>query len=262
MFLRWHYLVDVLAGLTLAITGVPGGHPSRTGSTRRARMGIQPAWVPLRLPGASRPTTEARPAHAWIRDHRHGHYVPGRPVTNDDLSRVMDTNDEWIFQAVRHPAAPLRAGGVGCSDLALEASKRAIEAAGSRRRDRLRRLRDDDARLHFPGPRRAPRAQARLGGVPALDIRQQCAAMLFGLQIVDGLIQTGAANDPLRRRRGARRLHAVGRLGRARPRQRPSATPGGRRARPTSIAPSPSSSVTAPARSSSARPTATRASAA
>jgi len=27
-----------------------------------------------------------------------GHYVPGKPVTNDDLSRVMDTNDDWIFK--------------------------------------------------------------------------------------------------------------------------------------------------------------------
>ena len=115
----------------------------------------------------------------------------------------------------------------------------------------------------FPGSGALLAHKLGLEGVPALDIRQQCAAMLFGLQIVDGLDQERRrADHPLRRRRGARRLHAVGGLGRARPgtaarRPRPSSA-----SAPTSTARSPSSSATAPARSSSARPTATRACAA
>ena len=73
----------------------------------------------------------------------------------------------------------------------------------------------------FPGSGALLAHKLGLKGVPALDIRQQCAAMLFGIQIVDGLIQERrGANDPLRGRRGARGLHAVGGLGRPRPGQR------------------------------------------
>src|ERR1043165_6403199 len=58
-----------------------------------------------------------------------GSYLPGRPYTNHDLARVMDTTDEWILQrtgiAQRHYAPE----GVGASDLALEASKQALASA-------------------------------------------------------------------------------------------------------------------------------------
>src|SRR5580704_5116552 len=59
-----------------------------------------------------------------------GHYVPGPPVTNEDLSRVMDTSDEWIFKRSGIKQRHYAPEGTGCSDLALEASKRALAAAG------------------------------------------------------------------------------------------------------------------------------------
>ena len=59
-----------------------------------------------------------------------GHFVPGRPYTNHDLARVLDTNDEWIRQRTgigqRHFAGP----GQGPCDLALPAAQRALESAG------------------------------------------------------------------------------------------------------------------------------------
>jgi 3-oxoacyl-[acyl-carrier-protein] synthase-3 len=58
-----------------------------------------------------------------------GHYVPGPPVSNEALSRVMDTNDEWIFKRSGIKQRHYAPEGVGASDLALEASRRAIEAA-------------------------------------------------------------------------------------------------------------------------------------
>ncbi len=45
-----------------------------------------------------------------------GHYVPGRPVTNDDLSRVMDTNDEWVFKRSGIKQRHYAPEGVGVSD--------------------------------------------------------------------------------------------------------------------------------------------------
>jgi 3-oxoacyl-[acyl-carrier-protein] synthase-3 len=127
-----------------------------------------------------------------------GHYVPGSPVTNDALSRVMDTNDEWIFKRSGIRQRHYAPEGVGASDLAVEASKRALEAA---------RVRPDEVDYVvfatmtpdyvFPGPGALLAHKLGLRGVPALDIRQQCAAMLFGFQIVDGLIQSRAARTVL-----------------------------------------------------------------
>jgi 3-oxoacyl-[acyl-carrier-protein] synthase-3 len=127
-----------------------------------------------------------------------GHYVPGPPVTNEDLSRVMDTSDEWIFKRSGIRQRHYAPDGVGASDLALEASRRAIAAA-----------RIDPAEIDyvvfctmtpdyvFPGSGALLAHKLGLRGTPALDIRQQCAAMLFGLQIIEGLVKTGAARTIL-----------------------------------------------------------------
>jgi 3-oxoacyl-[acyl-carrier-protein] synthase-3 len=127
-----------------------------------------------------------------------GHYVPGRPVTNDDLSRVMDTNDDWIFKRSGIRQRHYAPEGVGASDLALYAAKRAIEAA---------RIQPDEIDYlvfatmtpdHiFPGSGALLAHKLGLRGVPALDIRQQCAAMLFSLQLVNGLVQSRAAKTIL-----------------------------------------------------------------
>jgi 3-oxoacyl-[acyl-carrier-protein] synthase-3 len=127
-----------------------------------------------------------------------GHYVPGRPVSNDALSRVMDTNDEWVFKRSGIKQRHYAPEGVGASDLAVEASKRAIEAANLRPEDIdyvvFSTMTPDYV---FPGAGALLAHKLGLRGVPALDIRQQCAAMLFGLQVVDGLVQTRAARTIL-----------------------------------------------------------------
>lgn len=127
-----------------------------------------------------------------------GHYVPGEPVTNDDLSRVMTTSDDWIYQRSGIRQRHFAPEGVGASDLACEASKRALENAGIQGKDvdyiLFATMTPDYV---FPGSGVLLGAKLGIPGVPALDIRQQCAAMLFGLQTIDGLIQTGAAKTIL-----------------------------------------------------------------
>lgn len=127
-----------------------------------------------------------------------GHYAPGTPVTNDDLARVMTTSDEWIYPRSGIKQRHYAPEGVGVSDLGCEAAKRALADA-----------RIDPAEIDyivfatmtpdyvFPGAGALLGAKIGIPGVPALDIRQQCAAMLFGLQTMDGLIQTGAARTIL-----------------------------------------------------------------
>lgn len=61
-----------------------------------------------------------------------GKYLPPRVVTNDDMTQWMDTSDEWIEQrtGIKQRHWIPEEGGVGASDLGLEASKIALERAG------------------------------------------------------------------------------------------------------------------------------------
>lgn len=123
-----------------------------------------------------------------------GRYLPGRPYTNDDLARVMDTSDEWIRQRTGIEQRYYCPEGQGASDLAYEASKIALESAGLNASDIDYILFNTMTPDHlFPGS--GPMLGARLGirGVPALDIRAQCAAMLFSFQVADALLLSGAA---------------------------------------------------------------------
>jgi 3-oxoacyl-[acyl-carrier-protein] synthase-3 len=127
-----------------------------------------------------------------------GHYVPGKPYTNDDLARVMDTSDEWIFKRSGIRQRHFAPEGVGASDLGTEAAKRAIEMAGiSPQQIDYIVFATMTPDYIFPGPGALLGAKLGIRGVPALDIRQQCGAMIFGIQIIDGLFKGGAAKTIL-----------------------------------------------------------------
>ncbi len=127
-----------------------------------------------------------------------GSYAPGHAVTNDDLSRVMHTSDEWIAKRSGIRQRHYAPEGVGASDLALEAAKRAIEAAGISRHDIdyivFATMTPD---YIFPGPGALLAHKLGLDGTPALDIRQQCAAMIFALQVMEGLFKANIAKTIL-----------------------------------------------------------------
>lgn len=123
-----------------------------------------------------------------------GRFFPGTPVTNDQLSKVMDTSDAWIRPrsgiAQRHYVAE----GQGVSDLAVPAAQQALEAANVDRAEIDYIIFATMTPEHvFPGSGALFGAKLGIPGVPALDIRQQCAAMPFSLQLADGLIGSGAA---------------------------------------------------------------------
>ncbi len=127
-----------------------------------------------------------------------GHHVPGRPYTNHDLARVLDTNDEWIRQrtgiAQRHFCPP----GLGVSDLALPAAQRALEAAGKRPEDLDYILFSTMTPDHlFPGSGSLLGAKLGCPGIPAPDLRTQCAAMLYSFQMADALLRADAARTIL-----------------------------------------------------------------
>lgn len=127
-----------------------------------------------------------------------GSYVPPRVVRNEDLSEYMETSDEWIQQRTgikqRHWVKP----GVGTSDLALEASLKALENSGVKKEDIdliiFATLSPDH---EFPGAGCFLQAKLGLAGVPALDIRQQCSGFIYGMSIADQFIRTGTYKNVL-----------------------------------------------------------------
>ncbi len=125
-----------------------------------------------------------------------GRYVPDRHVTNDDLAKQIDTSDEWIRQRTGIEARYWVKEGddVGTSDLALEASKIALERAGWEPTELdLIVFATMTSDVYVPGS--GVILQHKLGAekVPALDIRQQCTGFLHGLELCDAYIKSGKA---------------------------------------------------------------------
>jgi 3-oxoacyl-[acyl-carrier-protein] synthase-3 len=121
-----------------------------------------------------------------------GHYVPPRVVTNQDLEKRMETSDEWIRQrsgiVTRHHVDD----GVGASDLACEAARRAVSDAGV---DLgavdfiiAATLSPDH---YFPGVGVLVQSKLGLGTIGALDVRNQCSGFVYALAAADQFIRTG-----------------------------------------------------------------------
>jgi 3-oxoacyl-[acyl-carrier-protein] synthase-3 len=127
-----------------------------------------------------------------------GHYVPPRVVTNADLTRLMDTTEEWIEQRTGILERHFVDRGLGSSDLGLLAARDALAAAETDPRDLdlilLGTLSPD---VDFPAS--ASLLQRGLGvrGMPALDVRNQCSGFLYGLSVADQFVRTGAAKRVL-----------------------------------------------------------------
>jgi 3-oxoacyl-[acyl-carrier-protein] synthase III len=122
-----------------------------------------------------------------------GSYLPNRIVRNDDLKEYMDTSDEWIRQRTgieqRHWVEDW---SLTTSDLALEASRKAINSAGIQKENLDMIIFATLSPDHdFPGSACFLQAKLDIPGIAVLDIRQQCSGFLYGLSIADQFIRTG-----------------------------------------------------------------------
>ncbi len=121
-----------------------------------------------------------------------GMAVPDRVVTNDDLTAVMDTSDEWIAQRTgirqRHW---VREGETGV-DLAERASRRAIAASGMADAAIDAIVLATSTPDHFaPGNGVLLQHRLGLGPIPALDVRAQCSGFVYALATADAYIRAG-----------------------------------------------------------------------
>ncbi|HEY7725946.1 MAG TPA: beta-ketoacyl-ACP synthase III [Anaeromyxobacteraceae bacterium] len=121
-----------------------------------------------------------------------GTYVPDRVVTNEELTRRMETSDEWIRQRTGVQERRWVREGTGNSDLALEATRVALSRAGWKAEEVEAIVYATLSPDHmFPGDGCFLQAKLGIPGVPALDIRNQCSGFLYGLSVADAWIRGG-----------------------------------------------------------------------
>ncbi len=122
-----------------------------------------------------------------------GSFLPPRVVTNEELAQRLDTSDEWIRSRTgitrRHIADKTQAS----SDLALEASRNALRAAGIDA-SQIDLIVVATSTPDYVFPSTACLLQAKLGakGSAAFDIQAVCSGFVYGLATADALIRGGA----------------------------------------------------------------------
>jgi len=127
-----------------------------------------------------------------------GSYLPEKVLTNDDLSKIVDTSDEWIRTRTGIRERHIAAEGETTSDLAYHASVRALEAAGVDAKDLdLIVVGTTTPDLIFPST--ACLLQHRIGadGCAAFDVNAACSGFIFALTVADKFIRSGAAKTVL-----------------------------------------------------------------
>jgi 3-oxoacyl-[acyl-carrier-protein] synthase-3 len=128
-----------------------------------------------------------------------GSFLPGQPVTNDDLAlRGIETNDEWIVSRTGIKARHLAEPGQTSSELALEASRRALDAAGIDASE-LDLIILATSTPDFIFPSTACLLQGKLGnhGAMAFDIQAVCSGFVYALTIAEKFIRAGSHKKAL-----------------------------------------------------------------
>ncbi len=121
-----------------------------------------------------------------------GMYVPPGIVTNDDLSKMMDTSHEWIVQRSGIEERRWVEPDVSTTDLALKAAEEAIANAGINKKDIDCILFATVSPDHdFPGAGCFLQPKLGLKEIPAIDVRQQCSGFLYAMSIADAFIKIG-----------------------------------------------------------------------
>ncbi|MDH7913094.1 beta-ketoacyl-ACP synthase III [Winogradskyella sp. SYSU M77433] len=129
-----------------------------------------------------------------------GKYVPDNVVTNDDLSKIMDTNDEWIQErtGIKERRWVKEGDGDTTATMGVKAAKVAIERAGIDKDDIdfiiFATLSPD---MYFPGPGVQVQHALDIKTVGALDVRNQCSGFVYAISVADNFIKTGMYKNVL-----------------------------------------------------------------
>lgn len=123
-----------------------------------------------------------------------GKYVPENVVTNDDLSKLMDTNDAWIQErtGIKERRHIKKGDGNSTAKMGVKAAEIALERAGITAKDVdlivFATLSPD---FYFPGCGVQVQHMMGMETIPALDVRNQCSGFIYALATADQFIKTG-----------------------------------------------------------------------
>ncbi|GGG53847.1 3-oxoacyl-ACP synthase III family protein [Bizionia arctica] len=123
-----------------------------------------------------------------------GKYVPDNVVTNDDLSKMMDTNDAWIQErtGIQERRWVKEGSGDTTAVMGVKAARIAIERSGIDKDDIdfivFATLSPD---YYFPGPGVFVQKELDIKTVGALDVRNQCSGFVYAISVADNFIKTG-----------------------------------------------------------------------
>lgn len=121
-----------------------------------------------------------------------GRYAPEKVMTNEDMSKLVPTSDEWIRERTGIQQRHFVDREIGVSDLGYEAAKIALARAQLKPADLdfivFATLSPD---YMFPGSGCLLQQMLGIPGIGALDVRTQCTGFIYGLAVADAFIRTG-----------------------------------------------------------------------
>ncbi len=122
-----------------------------------------------------------------------GSYLPKKILTNDDLSKIVDTNDEWITQRTGIKTRHIAGENEFASDMGVQACFDALKNANLTVNDiDLLIVATSTSDTNYPSC--ACRMQEKLKmfhGAPAFDVQAVCSGFLYALDVADSMIKTG-----------------------------------------------------------------------
>ena len=132
-----------------------------------------------------------------------GGYLPAHRLTNAALAdqlaaRGVETSDDWIVERTGIRARHFAADGEQCSDLAVAAARRALEAADCDASSiDLIIVATSTPDMVFPSTACIVQQKLGIAGCPAFDVQAVCSGFVYALTVADSMIRTGAANKAL-----------------------------------------------------------------
>jgi 3-oxoacyl-[acyl-carrier-protein] synthase III len=127
-----------------------------------------------------------------------GSYLPEKILTNDELERMVDTSDEWIRTRTGIVERHIAADNEMASDLALNASRNALAAAGIRAEEiDLIILATTTPDVIFPSTACILQDKLGVGGCPAFDVQAVCSGFVYALATADMFVRGGRCRNAL-----------------------------------------------------------------
>lgn len=127
-----------------------------------------------------------------------GGYLPDRVLTNKQLEAMVDTSDQWIHERTGIRQRHIAAEGQTTCDLAEQAARRAIEAAGKAPADiDLIVLATTTPDKIFPSTACLVQQRLDIHGCPAFDVQAVCTGFIYALGVAEKFVKTGTAKCAL-----------------------------------------------------------------